>query len=169
MTLVFTACLAFFTGICFGASGTSDLGVGHAARSGASEASGKAVVQEEDLVRINYTALLEDGSLVYSTREKTVKNPELKKANGHKETRIFGPEEVIAGKQAKIPGVAKALIGMKEGMTKKVTIPPESAFGLPNNEKLKQFPRIKRFPMDIHFSRRIMWPNLMLFRSKARM
>ena len=45
-------------------------------------------------------------------------------------SRIYQPERAVIGKDPLIPGLLEALMGMKEGETKNVRIPPENAYGL---------------------------------------
>jgi peptidylprolyl isomerase len=80
---------------------------------GAVLASGCAAKQAKDgdTVKLNYTLTLEDGT-VYGTS-----------VGGE-------PLQVTLGKGALIPGFEEAVVGMRIGDTKTITLPPEKAYGL---------------------------------------
>ena len=44
--------------------------------------------------------------------------------------RTYGPERAVIGKDPLIPGLVEALLGMKEGETKNIRIPPNKAYGI---------------------------------------
>ena len=63
-----------------------------------------------DTVLVHYTGTLADGTVFDSSRD-------------------GDPLESVLGQQMLIPGFENALLGMKEGDRKTVTIPPEDAYG----------------------------------------
>lgn len=63
-----------------------------------------------DRVRVHYSGFLEDGTMFDSSLEKE-------------------PFEFTLGEEMVIPGFENAVIGMKVGDTKKVSVPPEEAYG----------------------------------------
>jgi FKBP-type peptidyl-prolyl cis-trans isomerase 2 len=63
-----------------------------------------------DTVAVHYTGRLDDGS-VFDTSEQR------------------DPLRVTLGENRVIPGFEKALVGMEEGESKQVTIPPDAAYG----------------------------------------
>ena len=71
-----------------------------------------------DVVQIHYKGSLEDGITFDDSRERA-------------------PLEFIAGSNEVIPGVSQAVIGMKEGESKTVTVPPEQGYGqrMPNQSQ----------------------------------
>ena len=69
--------------------------------------------EEGDIVRVHYTGTLEDGTEFDSSRDR-------------------GPLEFTLGAGQMIPGFENAVYGMKKGQTRTVTIPPEEAYGLPD-------------------------------------
>jgi len=75
-------------------------------------------VGKGDTVKVHYTGRFPDGTVFDSSQDR-------------------GPLEFVAGGQNVIPGVSEAVIGMSEGETKTVTIPPEGAYG-PRNPALEQ-------------------------------
>jgi len=106
-------------------------------------------VKEGDLVTVNYTASLEDGTLVYSTSADVAHEPGRKKMTGYVEPKTFGPEETIAGKPVKVPGIGESVVGMKKGEKKQVTISAESAFGPSDPKKMQAFPCVRNHPKTI--------------------
>lgn len=67
-------------------------------------------VNQGDVVRIHYTGRLEDGTEFDNSRNRD-------------------PLEFVAGGGNVIQGVSQGVIGMNEGETKTVTVPPEEAYG----------------------------------------
>ncbi len=69
-----------------------------------------AQAKEGDKVKVNYTGSLEDGTVFGSSPEED-------------------PLEFTIGQKNVLPSFENAVIGMNEGDTKTVSIPPEEAFG----------------------------------------
>jgi FKBP-type peptidyl-prolyl cis-trans isomerase 2 len=69
-----------------------------------------ATVNQGDVVRIHYTGRLDDGTVFDDSRERE-------------------PLEFEAGGDNVIQGVSQGVIGMEEGETKKVTVPPKEGYG----------------------------------------
>ncbi len=69
-----------------------------------------AQAKEGDKVKVNYTGSLEDGTVFGSSPEED-------------------PLEFTIGQRNVLPSFENAVIGMNEGDTKTVSIPPENAFG----------------------------------------
>ena len=63
-----------------------------------------------DIVRVSYTLSLNDGSVFGSSTEPL-------------------PFEFMIGRGAVLPTFENAVVGMSEGETKKITVPPEKAYG----------------------------------------
>ncbi|NWF56532.1 MAG: FKBP-type peptidyl-prolyl cis-trans isomerase [Syntrophaceae bacterium] len=117
-----------------------------------SRAAGSHQVKENDLVRVHYTVALEDGSVIYSTRSDAAREPGMRRAAGYREPRVFGPEEVVAGKPALIPGVGQAVLGMGPGERKKITIRPEAAYGPSDPRKVQTIPTTQTFAKRLQMS-----------------
>jgi FKBP-type peptidyl-prolyl cis-trans isomerase 2 len=111
---------------------------------------GNGSVAAGDLVNVNYTATLEDGTLVYSTRQDAAKDAGRKKVIGYIGPKAFGPQEVVAGMVAAFPGVGQSVVGMLPGERKEIKIPPESAFGPANPGKIQKYSTVKSFPPIVH-------------------
>lgn len=86
-----------------------------------------AQAKEGDKVKVNYTGSLEDGSIFGSSREEE-------------------PLEFTIGQQTVLPSFENAVIGMNEGETKSVAIPPEDAFGQPKEDLIFDVEKTKLPP-----------------------
>lgn len=75
-----------------------------------------------DEVKFHYTVKLEDGGVVETTR------------GGE-------PLSFTVGSERLLPGLEEAILGLKKGDRKEVTIPPEKGFGKRREELLKEVPR----------------------------
>ena len=107
------------------------------------------VARSGDLVKINYTVTLEDGTLVATTREKTARDQAVKKVTWYREPTGFFPQEVVAGKQEIMPGLGEALVGMRSGEQKRIVLQPDKAFGMPDARKLQKLPCSQTFQKTI--------------------
>lgn len=67
-------------------------------------------VKDGDSVKVHYTGKFEDGTVFDSSRERE-------------------PLELTVGNGNVIPGFEKGILGMKNGSTKEITIPPEEGYG----------------------------------------
>jgi len=76
---------------------------------------GDTQVKDGDIVEVHYKGSLEDGTVFDTSYERE-------------------PLEFTLGQDQLIPGFEQAVIGMKIGESKTVTIPAEQAYGLYNNE-----------------------------------
>lgn len=85
--------------------------------------------KQEDLVKVNYTGRLADGTIFDSSEES-------------------GPLEFNIGRAQVIPGFEQAVIGMQPGEAKTVRIPPEQAYG-EHHEKLIAVLRRSEIPAEM--------------------
>jgi FKBP-type peptidyl-prolyl cis-trans isomerase 2 len=83
-----------------------------------------------DIVKINFTGKLEDGSVFGSTVDSE-------------------PLEFKLGEGRVIPGVEKAVEGMSVGEKKTVQVPPEQAYG-PRREELVEEVGRDKFPPEVN-------------------
>ena len=111
-----------------------------------------AEVKKGDLVKVHYTAKLENGEVFYSTDPQEIANA--KKADWFQPSPTNEPELVVAGEQAMFPGIGENIIGLSEGETKTVTLAPEQAFGPSDPEKQRTFPREVSYPIDMEMGPR---------------
>ncbi|MFZ4856673.1 MAG: thioredoxin fold domain-containing protein [Desulfuromonadaceae bacterium] len=102
-----------------------------------------------DLATVNYTAMLEDGSVFYSTRKAVLDDAATKKAPWFSAPKEYFAEIVPVGKAALFPGVGEALAGMTVGGTKRVVLLPEQAFGPSDPQKLQKLPLVRTMPRTV--------------------
>jgi len=86
-----------------------------------------AQAKEGDKVKVNYTGSLEDGTVFGSSPEEDLL-------------------EFTIGQKKVLPSFENAVIGMNEGDTKTVSIPPEDAFGQPKEDLIFNVERTKLPP-----------------------
>ncbi len=103
-------------------------------------------VQKGDLVKVNFTVSLEDGSLVQTTLPGTAKDQGRKWVEGYQERVNLVPQEVLAGAAGTGLDLESSVLGMKAGEKKTVKIPPEKAFGTPDSKKIMKLPCVKHYP-----------------------
>jgi peptidylprolyl isomerase len=82
-----------------------------------------------DRVKVHFTGYLEDGTVFGSTMGEA-------------------PFEFSIGEKNMLPGFEQAVIGMKKGDTKTITLPPEEAYGLHKKELVTVMQR-SGFPKEI--------------------
>ncbi len=92
-------------------------------------------VNEGDTVRVHYAGRFEDGTEFDSSRDRE-------------------PLEFVAGGGGIIHGVSFGVIGMNEGDTKTVTVPPEEAYG-DRNPALEQTVTRADLPEGVHEGARL--------------
>ncbi|MEX1063064.1 MAG: peptidylprolyl isomerase [Balneolaceae bacterium] len=86
-------------------------------------------VKDGDTVKVHYTGSLEDGSVFDSSQDKE-------------------PLEFTIGSGQLIPGFEKAVEGMDEGDSTKVTIPSDEAYGEPREDLVISVPK-ENLPDDV--------------------
>ena len=79
-------------------------------------------IEVGDRVKIHYTAKLENGEVVESTRDRA-------------------PLSFKIGSEALLPALQESLIGLAKGDKKKITVPPEKGFGERTAELVQELPR----------------------------
>ena len=89
---------------------------------GCNGALGPGQAEYGDIVKVDYTGKLEDGTVFDTSIGKT-------------------PLEFTLGAGKVIPGFEKAVLGMRVGETKTVTIPPDDAYGPSYKELIVEVPR----------------------------
>lgn len=106
-------------------------------------------VQKGDLVVLNYTAALTDGTIFATTSESAAKDPARKKVSWFREPARYAAEEIVAGREELLPGLGEAALGMKPGEKKELRLAPENAFGPVDPRKQEQLPCVRTFPRVI--------------------
>jgi FKBP-type peptidyl-prolyl cis-trans isomerases 2 len=89
-------------------------------------------LKKGDFIRINYTGRMEDGK-VFDTTDETVAKAE----NVHTSQGLYGGDVIIVGYGHTIAGLDKELVGKDVGSEGTVTIGPEDAFGMPQEELIQ--------------------------------
>lgn len=102
-----------------------------------------------DLVTVNFTASLEDGDVVGTTLESVALDPKRKKVSWFAPRERYAPEEIKSGSNELMPGLGDAVIGMAPGEKKRITLPPEKAFGPHDETKTATFPLKHTVPATI--------------------
>jgi FKBP-type peptidyl-prolyl cis-trans isomerase 2 len=102
-----------------------------------------------DLATVRYTATLEDGSLLFTTRKDVANDPSVRKSPWFTDRAVYGDETLAVGKAGLIPGVGEALAGMKVGEKKTITLPPDKAYGPVDAAKLVKLPLSRKMPRNV--------------------
>jgi len=110
------------------------------------------IVQIGDLVQVDYTASLDDGALIRTTLSEVAKAGASKQAAGYKEPKSFVPEDVLVGAETAVLGLGDVLAGMSAGEQKRVTVPPEKAYGLRDENKVKDYPLVWTQPKTVEMA-----------------
>jgi len=87
------------------------------------------VVEKGDTVRLHYTGRYNCNGRVFDTSIAKV----AKKAGIYDTEKEYSPMEVVVGAGGAIKGIEEALIGMKLGEEKKVTVPAEKGYKNPEH------------------------------------
>jgi FKBP-type peptidyl-prolyl cis-trans isomerase 2 len=116
------------------------------------EEAAELVVQEGDLVRVDYTATLEDGTLIESTLKDVGEAGTAMVLPDVEGETHFSPIDVLPGAEASIPGLADAILGMAVGENKTVILTPEEAYGVWDSNKLVEFPCVKKLRKTIRMT-----------------
>ena len=111
------------------------------------------LVCEGDLVTVNYSVRLDDGTLLYTTASETVNSPETQKSRWYIPSEHFGSEMIAAGAEAMIPGLGDQVKGLKKGKRIIVAIPPELAYGTYEREGVYHLDRLNVMPRILWLSR----------------
>lgn len=93
-------------------------------------------VNEGDTVRVEYVGKHEDGDVFDSSREEVAVEAEINHPN-----REYEPLEFEVGAGEVVQGFEESVVGMEEGETKEVTIPPEKGYGERDEERLVEYDR----------------------------
>ncbi len=111
------------------------------------ESGNPGMVEGGDLVQVHFTARLEEGSLVQTTRHELVNDPQVRKAPGYIPSNNFAPSSLVAGESSVFPGLGDSLLGMTAGEKKTVALVPDKAFGPQDPKKIETFEAVRRIPL----------------------
>ncbi|MCK4937763.1 MAG: FKBP-type peptidyl-prolyl cis-trans isomerase [Methanosarcinales archaeon] len=109
---------------------------------------GGPVVEVGDTVMMDYTGKLLDGD-VFDTSD-----PEIAIGAGlYEPERSYNPLVFTVGGGRMIEGMESGVLGLKEGESKTLTIPPEKAYGQADPTRIQVIPLIDETPMEQTFPR----------------
>ena len=94
------------------------------------------IVSEGDFVIVEYTARDKETNTIFDTTYEKV----AKEAKIYKEGEVYGPQLLIVGEGWTVPGLEKRIVGIKEGETKIIEVPPEEGFGRRDPSKIEKIP-----------------------------
>jgi len=103
-------------------------------------------VKKGDFILLDFIATIKDSGEVFDT---TIEE-RAKEAGIFREDQIYEPMLVVVGQHWLLDAVEEALVGMSEGETKVIEIPPERAFGPrdPNKVRLIPLRRLRRYGIE---------------------
>lgn len=105
------------------------------------------MAQPADLVEVDYTVMDPQGRVVYSTRpEMFGRIHERYRDPFAQNGKATGPESVLAGFAGLFPGSGQAVLGLRKGERKTVSVPPEKGFGPKDESKIETYPRQRTVP-----------------------
>jgi peptidylprolyl isomerase len=94
------------------------------------------VTQKGDFILMDYTGKIKETGEVFSTTLEEV----AKKEGFHKEGTIYSPDLVVIGESWVLKGLDEGIVGLKEGQTVTIEVPPEKGFGNRDPNKVKLVP-----------------------------
>lgn len=112
----------------------------------ACEEENRNMVQAGDLVQTAYTASLETGEVFRTTDVSVVDSPDTRKVDWYQAPEAYGPETIVVGEKASVPGLGNAVLGLGTGETRTVVLPPNMAYGARDVKWVGEFERIRSFP-----------------------
>lgn len=93
-------------------------------------------IESGDQVSLEYVGRLDDGVVFDTSREEVADEVGI---TAEQPDREFTPLTVEVGSGRIIEGLEEALIGLEEGETETVTIPPEKAYGEPQDDHVQEY------------------------------
>ncbi|MGD2246921.1 MAG: FKBP-type peptidyl-prolyl cis-trans isomerase [Candidatus Methanofastidiosia archaeon] len=97
-------------------------------------------VETGDTVWVNYTGYLDTGEVFDTTFEEVAMDDSEPKVWWFKIKASYEPIKIVVGSGQMLPDFEMALIGMREGQKKEITIPPEKVAGYRDPDKIKEVP-----------------------------
>ena len=106
-------------------------------------------VERGDLVKVNYTAMLGDGTVFATTLESVANDPLRKKISWFRAPANYAAGELVAGKEQILPGLGEAVLGLGAGAKKELRLTADKAYGQPDQQKKVQVPCVRSLPLFI--------------------
>ena len=116
------------------------------------DAAQEIVAQEGDFVAVHYNLRFKTGELIVTSSEALATDAEVTKVDWYTAPEQYGAERIIAGKEATAPHLAKAVIGMKAGEKKTVSVLPEEGYGPVDEKKIQTYTTRKMTPRRARIS-----------------
>lgn len=95
-------------------------------------------IETGDQVSLEYVGRLTDGTVFDTSRESVAEEAGLLEAQPNRE---FSPLTVEIGSNRIIEGLEEGLLGLEAGDTETITIPPEKAYGEPDEDNVIEHDR----------------------------
>jgi FKBP-type peptidyl-prolyl cis-trans isomerase 2 len=108
--------------------------------------------QAGDLVTVDYTLTLADGSLVATTRPRVAADGKRKRSDLFKAVPVYAAEELVVGGPASVPGIAVGVTGLTVGATNRLQLTAEQGYGPVNPAALASFPKVRTVPRSLQVS-----------------
>jgi len=102
-----------------------------------------------DLVTVRYTMTTADGALVATTEESVAADTGRPRSAAFSARSRYCPEEIVAGGEGNLPGLAQAVIGMAPGEKKHLSLVAERAFGVRDPQRVVTMATVKSLPMTV--------------------
>jgi len=96
------------------------------------------VAQAGDVVEVEYTGKFQNGTIFDTSQQDLAVQ-----AGVYNQMRVYQPIVFTIGLHEVITGVEEAIVGMKTGENKTVTIPPEKAYGRWSQDNIEAMPRMR--------------------------
>lgn len=111
------------------------------------QAEGKA--KAGDLVTVRYSMSTTDGALVATTEESVAADTGRPHSAAFTARSRYRPEEIVAGGEGHLPGLAQAVIGMAPGEKKHLSLIAEKAFGARDPQRVVTMATVKSLPRTV--------------------
>ena len=106
-------------------------------------------VKAGDLVSVNYLVTLEDDTIYDTSYEEVAMESGI-----YNPDRPYGAINFTVGSGTMIEGMDEGILGMREGETRTLTIPPEKAYGHVNESLIEHMPIVEEMPYKHSFPKR---------------
>lgn len=106
-------------------------------------------VKAGDLVTVRYTMATADGALVATTEASVAADTGRRHSAAFTDRSRYRPEEIVAGGEGQLPGLAEAVIGMAPGEKKHLSLIAERAFGARDPQRVVTMATVKSLPRTV--------------------